>query len=98
MLPAPLDARPDGGQPRGDHRSHRAGACVTRVGLVAKPDAPGAAEALDRLIRWLGSRGLPVVMEKETAGLTTAATMPTALKTDLLVQQTMLVEICRSAT
>src|SRR5258708_33337533 len=91
MLPAPLDARPDGGQPRGDHRSHRAGACVTRVGLVAKPDAPGAAEALDRLIRWLGSRGLPVVLEKETAGLAPTATLPTALKADLAGQVELLV-------
>ena len=37
---------------------------MTRVGLVAKPDAAGAAEALDRLIQWLGRRGLPVVLEK----------------------------------
>src|SRR5258708_36923322 len=98
MLPAPLDARPDGGQPRGDHRSHRAGACVTRVGLVAKPDAPGAAEALDRLIRWLGSRGLPVVLEKETAGLAPTTTLPTALKSHLAGQGDLLGALGRGRT
>jgi len=64
---------------------------VTRVGLVAKPDAAGAAEALDRLIQWLGSRGLPVVLEKETAGLAPTAALPTALKSDLAGQVDLLV-------
>jgi len=64
---------------------------VTRVGLVAKPDAAGAAGALDRLIQWLGSRGLPVVLEKETAGLAPTAALPTALKSDLAGQVDLLV-------
>src|SRR5262249_56039756 len=83
VLPAPLDARQDGGQPRRDHRSYGAGAGVTRVGLVAKPDAAGAADALVRLIAWLGSRGLPVVLEKETAGPGPAAGPPERREAEL---------------
>jgi hypothetical protein len=37
---------------------------VKRVGLVAKPDAAGAPEALARLIDALGARGLGIVLEK----------------------------------
>jgi NAD+ kinase len=64
---------------------------VTKVGLVAKPDAAGAAEALNRLIQWLGQRKLTVVLEKETAGLAPAAALPTALKPDLAAQVDLLV-------
>jgi NAD+ kinase len=64
---------------------------VTRVGLVAKPDAAGAADALDRLIHWLAERKLPVVVEKETAGLAPAAALPTARKSDLAGQVDLLV-------
>jgi len=64
---------------------------VTRVGLVAKSDAAGAGDALDRLIQWLGRRGLPVVLEKETAGLAPAAALPTALKSDLAGQVDLLI-------
>ncbi len=42
---------------------------MTRVGLVAKPDAREAREVVARLIDWLGGRGLTVVLEKETAAL-----------------------------
>jgi NAD+ kinase len=64
---------------------------VTRVGLVAKPDAAGAADALARLIAWLGSRGLPVVLEKETAGLVPTAALPSVRKSDLAGQVDLLV-------
>src|SRR5204863_467415 len=47
--------------------------------------------ALDRLIQWLGRRGLPVVLEKETAGLAPAAALPTALKSDLAGQVDLLI-------
>ena len=64
---------------------------MTRVGLVAKPDAAGAADALARLIAWLGSRGLPVVLEKETAGLVPTAALPSVRKSDLAGQVDLLV-------
>jgi NAD+ kinase len=64
---------------------------VTRVGLVAKPDAAGAPDALARLIQWLGARGLPMVLEKETAGLAPTAALATALKSDLAAQVDLLV-------
>lgn len=41
----------------------------SRVGVVAKPDAARAREALGRLVRWLEARGLAVVADKETASL-----------------------------
>jgi NAD+ kinase len=56
---------------------------VTRVGLIAKPDAAPAQEVLLRLLDWLGGRGLGVVLEKETAGLVPAATAPAAHKSEL---------------
>lgn len=56
---------------------------MTRVGVVAKPDAPQAAEVLHRLMAWLAAHGLAVTLEKETAGLVPAATAPTARKPDL---------------
>jgi NAD+ kinase len=42
---------------------------MTRVGIVAKPDAPQAAAVLGRLVTWLTARGLTVALEKETAAL-----------------------------
>ena len=64
---------------------------MTRVGIVAKPDAAGAAEALGRLLGWLAGRGVPVVLEKETAGLAPAAPLPTARKSDLASQVDLLI-------
>jgi NAD+ kinase len=64
---------------------------LTRVGLVAKPDAAGAADALARLIAWLGAHGLSVVLEKETAGLAPAAALASARKSDLAAQVDLLV-------
>jgi NAD+ kinase len=40
-----------------------------RIGVVAKPDAPEAPDAVRRLVTWLGHRGLGVVLDKETASL-----------------------------
>ena len=56
---------------------------MTRVGLVAKPDAAAAQSVILKLLDWFGSRGLTVVLEKETAGLVPAATVAVARKTDL---------------
>jgi NAD+ kinase len=56
---------------------------VTRVGLVAKPDAPEAPALLLRLVEWLTSRGLSVSLEKETAGLVPWAAAAAVRKSDL---------------
>jgi NAD+ kinase len=64
---------------------------VKRVGLVAKPDAVGAPEALARLIDALGRRGLSIVLEKETAGLVPSSALPSALKPDLASQVDLLI-------
>jgi NAD+ kinase len=42
---------------------------MTRVGIVAKPDAIEAPAAVIRLLDWLSSRGLGAVLDKETSGL-----------------------------
>jgi NAD+ kinase len=56
---------------------------VTRVGLVAKPDATEAQRVVLTLLEWLSARGLTVVLEKETAALAPAAPVASALKADL---------------
>ena len=56
---------------------------MTRVGLVAKPDAPEAPTLLLRLVGWLTSRGLSVSLEKETAGLVPSAAAAAVRKSDL---------------
>jgi len=42
---------------------------VTRIGIVAKPDAPRAQGVILQLLPWLAARGHAVVFEKETADL-----------------------------
>jgi NAD+ kinase len=56
---------------------------VTRVGLVAKPDAAEAQRVVRQLVEWLGARGLTVVLEKETAALAPSASVTSASKSDL---------------
>jgi NAD+ kinase len=56
---------------------------VTRVGLVAKPDAREAPALLLRLVEWLTHRGLSVSLEKETAGLVPSAAAAALRKSDL---------------
>jgi NAD+ kinase len=46
---------------------------MTRVGIVAKPDAVEAPAALDRLLGWLSSRALTATLDKETSGLVSRA-------------------------
>jgi NAD+ kinase len=46
---------------------------VTRVGIVAKRDAPRARGVIAQLLSWLSARGLGAVLEKETADLATDA-------------------------
>ena len=45
---------------------------MTRVGLVAKPDAAQAQSVILKLLDWFGGRGVSVILEKETAGLVPA--------------------------
>ena len=56
---------------------------MTRVGLVAKPDAAEAPALLLRLVEWLTARGLAVSLEKETAGLVPTAAAAAVRKSDL---------------
>lgn len=64
---------------------------MTRVGIVAKPDAARAAGTLTRLVEWLHARGLRVWVEKETAGLVPAAPVTAVDKTDLAAQVDLIV-------
>jgi NAD+ kinase len=64
---------------------------VTRVGLVAKPDAPEAPALLLRLVEWLTSRGLTVSLEKETAGLVPSAPAAAVRKSDLPAQSDFII-------
>lgn len=56
---------------------------MKRVGIVAKPHAPGAADVVRRLARWLGSRGLDVVLDGETAALVADVQPRRAARADL---------------
>jgi NAD+ kinase len=56
---------------------------VTRVGLIAKPDATEAQRVVLELLEWLERRGHSAVLEKETAALAPTASATAALKTDL---------------
>ncbi|MBI2218604.1 MAG: NAD(+)/NADH kinase [Candidatus Rokubacteria bacterium] len=54
---------------------------MTRVGVIAKA---GAAEAVvGSVVDWLGARGVPVVIEKDTAALVPTAAAATASKWEL---------------
>ena len=64
---------------------------MTRVGLVAKPDAAEAQSVILELLDFFGSRGLTVVLEKETAGLVPAASVAAARKSDLPGQVDLLI-------
>jgi NAD+ kinase len=64
---------------------------VTRVGLVAKPDAAQAQSVILRLVEWLGQHGMSVVIEKETAGLVPSASVAAAHKSDLPGQVDLLI-------
>ena len=64
---------------------------MTRVGLVAKPDAAQAQSVILKLLDWFAGRGVGVVLEKETAGLVPAATVAAARKSDLPGQVDLLI-------
>jgi len=56
---------------------------VTRVGLIAKPDAPAASRVVLQVLDWLAAHGLTAVLEKQTAGLVPAANVQAASKDEL---------------
>lgn len=56
---------------------------MTRLGVVAKPDARGAADALRTLLGWTVARGLAVVLDKETAALAPETAAPVAGRAEL---------------
>ncbi|HEY7538703.1 MAG TPA: NAD(+)/NADH kinase [Methylomirabilota bacterium] len=63
---------------------------MTRVGIVAKRDAPRARGVIAQLLSWLSARGVGAVLEKETADL--AADAPAAAgKAELPSQVDLLV-------
>ena len=64
---------------------------MSRVGVVANPDAPRAAASVQRLVEWLGDRGVGVTIEKETFALVPSATIPVAGKSELPAQVDFLV-------
>jgi NAD+ kinase len=56
---------------------------VTRVGLIAKPDAPAAPRVIRQVVEWLAAHGMTAVLEKETAGLVPSASVQAASKAEL---------------
>ncbi|MBI3827778.1 MAG: NAD(+)/NADH kinase [Candidatus Rokubacteria bacterium] len=64
---------------------------MTRIGIVAKPDAPQARAEVQRLVEWLARRGVSVVVEKETADLIPHLEVTTVRRADLPAQSELLV-------
>jgi NAD+ kinase len=64
---------------------------MTRVGIVAKPDAVEAPAALDRLLGWLSARAFTVALDKETGNLVSRAAVTAMRKEDLPGQVDFLV-------
>jgi NAD+ kinase len=63
----------------------------TRVGIVAKTDAAQADGVVRRLVEWLGARGLPVLLDKETASLVADVSLPQTSRADLPAQVDVIV-------
>src|SRR4030095_13285400 len=83
-LPALLRAGPHRRQSREPDRAQRGGGRRgTRVGLVAKPDAAQAQSVIRELLALFRSRGITVVLEKESAGLVPSASVAVASKGEL---------------
>ncbi len=64
---------------------------MTRVGIVAKPDAPRAQGVILQLLPWLAARGRAVVFEKETADLVPVVVGASASKAELPGQVDLLI-------
>ena len=64
---------------------------MTRVGLIAKPDAPAAPRVIRQVVEWLAAHGMTAVLEKETAGLLPSASVQAASKAELPGQVDLLI-------
>lgn len=64
---------------------------MTRVGLIAKPDAPAAPRVIRQVVEWLATHGMTAVLEKETAGLLPSASVQAASKAELPGQVDLLI-------
>ena len=64
---------------------------MTRIGIVAKPDAPRAQGVILQLLPWLAARGRTVVFEKETADLVPGVVGASASKAELPGQVDLLI-------
>src|SRR5439155_181083 len=91
VLPPQPEPRAHRERPRVPDRPERRGACVKRVGVVAKPGAGEARAPIQELLEWLQARRLSAVLEKETAGLVPAASVPSVSKPELPAQVDLLV-------
>jgi NAD+ kinase len=56
---------------------------MTKVGVVAKPDAAQAAGIVRQLVDWLAARRLTVLLDKETASLVADLPLPQTSRSDL---------------
>ncbi|MBI4634914.1 MAG: NAD(+)/NADH kinase [Candidatus Rokubacteria bacterium] len=64
---------------------------MTRVGIVAKPDAAEAEGAVARLAEWFSTRGIAVVLEKETASLVDRLSVAAVGRSELPAQVDLLI-------
>lgn len=64
---------------------------MTRVGIVAKPDAPEAPALIRRLLAFLRDRNVPALLEKDTAVLVSAHDVPAVTRAELPAKADLLV-------
>jgi NAD+ kinase len=64
---------------------------VKRIGIVAKRDAREASAAVSRLVEWLRTRRLPVVVDKDTAQLLPGTDVVAVTREDLAAQVDVLI-------
>jgi NAD+ kinase len=64
---------------------------MTRVGIVAKPDAPEAPALIRRLLAFLLDRRVPAVLEKETAALVSMPDVTTVTRAEMPTEVDLLV-------
>jgi NAD+ kinase len=64
---------------------------MTRIGILARPDAVKAPEVVRDLVGWVTQRGLAALLEKETADLVPDLGLPAVHRDDLPAQVDLLV-------
>ncbi|HEY3064615.1 MAG TPA: NAD(+)/NADH kinase [Methylomirabilota bacterium] len=64
---------------------------MKRIGIVAKRDAREASAAVSRLVEWLRTRRLPVVVDKDTAQLLPGTDVVAVTREDLAAQVDVLI-------